>query len=833
MGRDAISVAIGEVHVHPLPESLPDNPAPILGFPYPSLGPGFYGREEVLLHLRELLVAATAGRTTAIAWKAVHGLGGVGKTRLAVEYASRFAAEYSVRLFVGAGSETNLRRNLAGMAKGLGLPESAALEEEARATAVVCWLSLNPGWLLVLDSVDDDTALQAVLALVGSLQGGHVLLTGRLDRWGAGIWPVELDLLTREAAVALLLGRTEGRRRATKVDPGDAQEIARELGNLPLALEQAGAYVAENRLTLAKYRAEWESQREAVLSWFDPIASHYPASVAVTWQTSVDRLSPAARRLLGRLAWLGSEPIPESLLDVEVPDGGEPKDGPAPGAALVESARYSLATRSATAPMFTVHRLVQDVTRRGPGGEGALREALGWVNEAFVGDPDDVRTWPVLEPLTPHARAVARFADKSGVTHPTTRLMNQIGMLLLAKALPAEAEPLMRRALEIDEASFGADHPIVSIRLNNLAQLLQTTNRLGEAEPLMRRALEIDEACSGDEHSNVAVRLNNLAQLLQATNRLVEAEPLMRRALEIDEASFGTEHPNVAIRLNNLATLLQATNRLVEVEPLMRRALEIDEASFGAEHPNVAIRLNNLAQLLQATNRLVEAEPLMRRALAIDEASFGAEHPNVAILLNNLANLLQNTNRLAEAEPLMHRALAIDETSFGATHPDVAIDLNNLAQLLQATNRLPEAEPLMRRALAIDEASFGDDHPNVAIRLSNLAQLFQATNRLAEAEPLMRRALAIDETSFGADHPEVARDLNNLALLLQDTNCLPDAEPLILRALTIVFEFRRRTGFAHPDEELYLENARALLAMAGRSETEIEEAVAAASPGAK
>ena len=253
--------------------------------------------------------------------------------------------------------------------------------------------------------------------------------------------------------------------------------------------------------------------------------------------------------------------------------------------------------------------------------------------------------------------------------------------------------------------------------------MLQDTNRLAEAEPLDRRALAIDEKSFGPEHPNVARNLNNLAQLLQATNRLAEAEPLMRRALAIDEKSFGPEHPNVARDLNNLAALLQDTNRLAEAEPLMRRALAIDEKSFGPEHPNVAIGLNNLARCCRPPTGWPRPSRLMRRALAIDEKSFGPEHPNVAIRLNNLAELLQATNRLAEAEPLMRRALAIDEKSFGPDHPDVARDLNNLAQLLQATNRLAEAEPLMRRALAIDEKSFGPEHPNVAIGLNNLAVL--------------------------------------------------------------------------------------------------------------
>ena len=206
-----------------------------------------------------------------------------------------------------------------------------------------------------------------------------------------------------------------------------------------------------------------------------------------------------------------------------------------------------------------------------------------------------------------------------------------------------QAEPLIRRSLSIDESSFGPDHPNVAIRLNNLATLLQATNRLDEAKPLIKRALAIDESSFGPEHPVVARDLNNLAALLQATNRLDEAEPLMRRALSIDESSFGADHPNVAGDMNNLAGLLKATNRLDEAEPLMRRALAIDESSFGANHPIVAIRLNNLAALLQATNRLDEAEPLIKLVVEIFlkfTRQTGHKHPHLDAAINNYYGLL-------------------------------------------------------------------------------------------------------------------------------------------------------------------------------------------------
>ncbi|PYQ60642.1 MAG: tetratricopeptide repeat protein, partial [Acidobacteria bacterium] len=389
-------------------------------------------------------------------------------------------------------------------------------------------------------------------ALIPRLQGGHVLLTGRLARWSVEIEPLELDVLTEEAAAGFLLARTKARRRTTPEDAGLAVALARELGFLPLALEQAGAYIAERRLTLVAYLEEWHSRHEQVLTWFDPRVSHYPTSVAVTWQTSVERLSAPARRLLERLAWLGPEPIPESLLDVtaaakssvgarlfsrifrrsQLQDSTKIRRD-----ALVELATYSLVTRDGESPAFTVHRLVQDVTRlslrNGPGSrpmKKTLSEALSWVNAAFVGDPQDVRAWPTLDPLVPHTRAAVLYADAAGIADPTARLMNELAQLLYVKSLLSEAEPLMRRVVTIFESSLD-DHSKAATALNNLAWLLKATNRLSEAEPLMRRALAIDEKSLGMEYPNVARDLNNLAWLLKSTNRFSEAEPLMRCAL--------------------------------------------------------------------------------------------------------------------------------------------------------------------------------------------------------------------------------------------------------------------------------------------------------------
>jgi tetratricopeptide (TPR) repeat protein len=762
--------------------------------PFASLGGLFAGRDEDLADLHNALLGAKGAPV------ALCGLGGIGKTRLAIEYAWSREAVYSALLFVSASDGAALNAGLAALTafEILDLPEKEARDDATKITAALRWLESNPTWLMILDNVDDRAAVAEVAKLMPRLKGGHVVVTARASNFPAGVRKLELSTLDENAAAQFLLDRTDVDRNKSRNDIPLARELARELGGLALGLEQAGAHIAADRIGFARYLKLWTESREKALAWADAAVTGSDRTLATTWATSVARLSPESRRLLERLAFLAPDPVPDSLLDAAVPGEAREYDaGDARGGLYAYSLISRVTADDGGTPGFVVHRLVQDFACRAMSDERhtqTLREALEWVNVAFVGAPNDVRNWPTLDPLAPHALEVARQSDLAGIAEPTVRLLNQLGGMLKEKADYAQAEPLYRRALLINEQSYGPDHPNVATGLTNLAQLLQDTNRLAEAESLMRRVLAIDEKSSGPDHS--VIGLGNLAALLKDTNRLAEAEPLMRRALAIDEQSYGPDHPKVAKDLNNLAMLLRATNRLADAEPLMRRALAIDEQRYGPDHPEVAIRLGNLAVLLHDTNRLGEAEQLMCRALAIDEQSYGPDHPKVAKDLSNLALLFQATIRPAEAEPMMRRALAIDEQTFGPNHPNVAIGLDTLAGLLRTTGRFDEAEPLMRRALLIDEQSFGLDHPNVAIRLSNLASLLYRSNRLSEAEPLARRVLAIDKKSFGSDHPNVAIHLHNLAELLQNMNRPAEAEPLLRHALAI---FDASSGSDHPN----------------------------------
>ncbi len=658
--------------------------------PYLSIGNLFKGRDDELSKLTSQL---TGDKPVAIT-QAIEGLGGIGKTRLAIEFGwwvweNKKCVDV---FFVSAETPEKLRASLASLAdeKMLGL---TGQKEDEQFDSVNKWLMGNSRWLMILDNADTEDAACAVEDILPSLASGSVIITSRYSRWSGAVRSQQLGLLEPQQAKQFLLERTAAHRVETDSDEEMAERLAKELGYLPLALEQAAAYIAGNQYSLAEYVEEWENERQKVLEWYDPRTMKYPVSVAATWQRTFDELKPSARTLLRLSAFLSPEMIPDAMFrkgieiankaaELQCKEMNVTKAGFELKEALSELAAYSMITRQQKG--FTVHRIVQEVIRpRIPEADQQswLELALKIVDNFAPTKSSDVRTWLIWDDLRPHAELIAQTADHAKITEPTSRLMSVLDCYLSAKGIYNKAEYWSRRALEINESTFGPNHPNVAFGLNNLALLLRATNRLDQAEPLMRRALKIDDATFGPNHPNVAIMLNNLAQLLKDTNRLDKAEPLMRRALKIDESSFGPDHPDVARDLNNLAQLFGATNRLDQAEPLMRRALKIDESSFGPDHPKVAIRLNNLAQLLKATNRLDQAEPLMRRALKIDESSFGPDHPDVAIDLSNLAGLLADTNRLDQAEPLMRRALKIFEDSLGRDHPNTQTVRNNLKNL--------------------------------------------------------------------------------------------------------------------------------------------------------
>ncbi len=802
--------------------------------------PYFTGRVELLQSLRDAL---TTGKAAALT-QALHGLGGVGKTQLAVEYAYRFAENYDLVWWLRAEEPNTLAGDYAALAHALNLPEKDAAEQSIAIAAVKRSLDQRKNWLLIFDNAID---LETVRRYVPQAGLGHVLITSRSAHWQGAATALPVKTFGRAEAIDFLCRRTN-----ESATPA-ANALAEALGDLPLALEQAAAYCNAAQKTLAEYLALFRTQQSKLLARGRP-ATDYAHTVATTWELafqqvqtqnptagsasvigaerSADILSAGkdacatsnATALLHLCAFLSPEEIPRKSLwqgvqqaQAETPALAALIDELAFDEAIIALRQYSLL--EATPEALSLHRLVQAVTRD----RLAKKEKPLWVEAAVRvlaevfpsgNDPVDVHSWPVCGQWLRHSLLAAEFAQEQNVAmENVSLLLNQAGIYLYARAQYQEAEPLYRRSLAIREEKLGSNHPDVAQSLNNLAGLLQSQGKYAEAEPLYRRSLAIWEEKLGADHPQVATSLNNLAALLRTQGKYAEAEPLYRRSLAIREEKLGSNHPQVATSLNNLAGLLESQGKYAEAEPLYRRSLAIHEETLGQDHPQVATSLNNLAALLESQGKYEKAEPLYRRSLAIVEKQLGEDHPHIATSLNNLALLLKSQGKYAEAEPLYRRSLAIREEKLGSNHPDVAQSLNNLALLLQSQGKHAEAEPLYRHSLAIREEKLGSNHPDVAQSLNNLAALLQSQGKYEKAEPLFRRSLAIDEKAYGPDHPDVATDLNNLAELLRAQGKSAEAEPLYRHSLAI---WEEKLGSNHPDVASSLNNLAALLESQGK-----------------
>ena len=508
--------------------------------PYPSIGTLFRGRELFLEQLRNSLqrAASTAGnahgKATAIIQQAVHGLGGVGKTRLAVEYAWQHQEQFTAVLFITADTPETLRQNLAELTGPmiLNLSEASATDESAKVAAALHWLQEHPGWFLIIDNVDSEPSADAVERLVAKLHGGQVLITSRLNRWSGSIQPLELDVLDQAAAAGFLLERTgpqknDRGRHILPTDQSDAQCIARELDGLALALEQAGAYICRMRISLADYLARWKSHERKVQTWHDR-TMNYSKPIDITWQTSLDQLSTDEVALLNILAWLSPDPIPLDIIEHLSPESLSSLRSlwpiPALDSAaaidmrdlLADLADFSMIRWDAQKDEITVHRVVQEILRtQQQEPVPVLTAALNMLAAAIPkGNPADVRIWPQWNLLRPHVAFAATAAEQRGIDDPTSDLMGYLGQLLSGKALHSEAERWKRNALTINERAHGPDSTQVAMLLNNRAQTIQATNPPAEAEPLMRRALAIFRTSLGDEHPSTLTVQRNLDLLL-------------------------------------------------------------------------------------------------------------------------------------------------------------------------------------------------------------------------------------------------------------------------------------------------------------------------------
>jgi len=705
-----------------------------------------------------------------VAIAAVSGMGGIGKTELAWQYANfhREHKAYPAGIWWLFVRDNDLARQVLQKALRMGIQPPDTLDnlEERLQFCYEEWAKQTSGnALLVLDDVSDYPAVQRLLPRNPRFK---VLLTAR-QIVPSPVECLPLKVLKPEAALNLLrltagdlpgngLGRIDAQLE-------DAQALCQWLDYLPLGIELVGRYLRRKRtLPWATVLQRLQSQRLEARALQEAEAGMTARrGVAAAFELSWAELKPPARTLGCLLSVFAQAPIPWELVAECLPDWDEEDLEDCRDYELLEQSLLSLvedetsdpAQSGLVQPRYQLHALIREffaVKLQGHADAENLRRSFAAALTAVAKTIPQTVTLEVQERVKealPHLEVVAEqwshlLEDSDAVWSFTV-----LGLVAQGQSLWAEAQKWFKACLQMTEKRCGAEHSLTAKSLNNLALLYDAMGRYPEAEPLYVRSLSIYQQQLGADHPDTALSLNNLAALYYAMGRYAEAEPLYVRSLSIYEQQLGADHPNTAPTLNNQAELYRAMGRYPEAEPLYVRSLAIREQQLGAEHPDTALSLNNQALLYHAMGRYQEAEPLYVRSLAIREQKLGAEHPSTATSLNNLALLYSAMGRYQEAEPLYVRSLSIREQQLGADHPDTAKSLNNLAVLYYEMGRYPEAEPLYVRSLEISFHRLGENHPNTQTVRSNFIYF-------------LREAISTGQDSELSQHPGMQALLQQL-----------------------------------------------------------------------
>ncbi|MEE1827073.1 FxSxx-COOH system tetratricopeptide repeat protein [Streptomyces sp. BE20] len=815
----------------------------------------FTGRDGLLEALRDGLTTGPAVEPVQV----LYGMGGVGKSQTAVEYAYRFAPGYDVVWWVPAEDPAGIPQRLAELAPGLGLENDGDVVRSAHAVLD----ALGRGrphrrWLLIFDNAGDPEQLAPWLTAAGA--DGHVLVTSRDRRWARHRGRTEVDVFDRAESVRLVRHVNTGATRA------EAERIAELLGDLPLAVGQAAAWLQETPMPASTYADLLDEALTEILDRPVPAGTgeqpgsgepggqgtedrFRPNVTAATWRIAgrdLRRINAPAARLLEVCGFLGPDAIPIGLLYsapvaevIGLPPGGS-DDRIAVGEILRTVDQFNLARYDRAAGTLGVHRIVQallrdqvvEVDRERV--RSAARSALALADPA---DPDDPATWSRYAELLPHLRpsgasdstdpavrqwivhtvrylwhrslhtvgrdlaehTLARWRDAAGPgvedDLTTLRLRVQLGNIQRSLGVVRDAYETDRDVLVRLRAALGPDHPYTVAAAGSLGGDLRHLGRYREARELDRETLATGLRVLGPDHPRTMMAANNLAVSTLLDGDVAEA---LDRLAQSHQREYEVLGPRSRYTLNAAAThgrMLREAGRFPAALELLEAAVAECREAFGEEHDDTLRARRYLGATLRRLGRY-------REALDNDEDVHrrllrrnGAGHPDTAAAAGNLAAALGALGEFGRAVPLAEEAHLHHLDRLGPAHPTTATTGGNLAVLLRRAGRSEEARRLSGAALATLRAALGDRHPYVGLALVNHAHDSALAGDRAAALALAEEAHGLLSGRLGPDHPDALAAAGCLALALAAAGAGERAAVTAERALGLA---RQALGQDHP-----------------------------------
>jgi len=795
--REALLTAFGLPSPHapvddPTAPRYPANQPPIWNVPQRNVA--FTGRTALLEGLRDRLAASV----TVVVPQALYGLGGVGKTQVAIEYAHRFAADYDVVWWISAEQPGLVRAALGDLAKRLGLPEVESVAE--RADAVLDALRRGEPtrrWLLVFDNADDPEAIRPYLP-----QGtGHLLLTSRNAAWTRQASAVEVGAFHRDESVALL------RSRVGELSDAEADQLAEKLGDLPLAIEQAGAWLATTAMPVSSYLELLDTRLTQVLAENPPPG--YPRTAAATWLLSLERLReqmPAAAKLLELCAFFGPEPIPMRLINserfVEVllpldPSLNEPL---LQGRLVQEIGRYALASVDTGHTSLQLHRLVQAVIRSQLSDEEQesnrrhVHEILAAANPKT---PDRPQEWPDYSLLRLHLRATGAVES----TAPTVRQLVIDMVNYLARISDYQAsEELAREAIGAwRDATGGADDDVTTVWMRvYLGNALRSQARYGEAFAEQDEAYRSLVELVGGEHPYLMAAISGRASALRGLGRYREARQLDEESVGLSTRVLGADAQRTLNAVNNLAISLLFVGDFAGAARVSEQAFTRRRLTAGPHHPTTLQNAHNYARCLRDVGRYVEARDLLTETLREMRRVRGEDNPHTLRTAKTLAVTLRKLGDVVGAHALTQETVARLDRVLGRSHTHTLACVSNLACDQSAIGDDRAARRTAEDALARYRQKFGVDHLFTLACENNLAIFLRRLGHAEEAGLIAERVATRIEAALGRDHPYTLACLINQANALYDVGRYADALAIDEDVLPRVAS-RAVLGPDHPD----------------------------------
>jgi tetratricopeptide (TPR) repeat protein len=736
-------------------------PARLVGVP--ARNPLFTGRDAVLDALATAL--ARTGRA------AVCGLPGLGKTETAIEFAHRRRFSYRWVCWLRADSEEQIVRGFCAIAAAFGLPESQGADQPAAAKATLAALAGSGNCLLVLDAAED---LQLVRPWIPAGERVHVVMTTRATAVGGLAEPIELESLSEQEGLAFLLHR------ARLSDPDQAlpaptmqaaREIVRMTEGVPLALDQAGAYLEETGCTVEEYTSLWTEHSLSLMAERGQGSLREGESLLQSWTFSLEQLrkaQPAAVDLLRLFAFFHCDALPEAPLAKGAAFAGAGlgtalADPIKRNALLREALRFAFVRRDAKTRRLHMHRLVQQFLRGSESPETQSETCARALSVLDAGFPEArFVNWPECDALSSHAVSVLDHAGALAIASPAAaRLSGELAYYLCQRARYAEAEPRIVRALELRRREPAADTLSRALMID--AQVHICRSRLSDARQRLTEAAGLlGTLPPGVELVRV---LDMLASVELARDDMAAAESRLNEALKVAETAGARESAEAAQCFNDLGALRFRRGDYANSRTAFEQAASLRRSVLPPQHPGIAQSLNNVAVVCMRLGERAAARASYAQALALRESALGSDHPYVAETLLNLGLLELKDGQFAAARAALTRAIDIQHACRGRLHLAFAKGQACLADVALAEGHLDEAQSLYEDAHAIRVQLLGVDHTECAMTIVGLADVALARGNKETAAALFAQALPVLRRQLGPSHPDVLACERDLASL--------------------------------------------------------------------